>query len=314
MESPEKQAVKMLEKFKKDIEASTFNMTKMLDDIRQWGEFCRKHGMDVNKVERHRNTDNFDPMAQVLMRFLGDYRSQYEAFLSENPDGLTLEKAEVLLKAIWGQGVHVDNMSHCSFKVSALQLAVFYGYQNLVELAVEQGANVNEVNEQGANALMCVTECGKVDIAQYLIDHGANINKVNHHGECILRMAIEDKQNDLLRFLIGKGAPLNQQDSEGNTPCHWAVTMDNLSVLKMLVEAGADFNVTNYKSKSPLMMAQEEFPYNDDAEAICQYLKSVKKALEEQHELAKVVIQNVDDHKMASHDVSSSPSPNRKRI
>jgi len=50
-------------------------------------------------------------------------------------------------------------------------LAVSHGRQEMVQLLLESGSDVNMQDEDGSTALMCATEHGHIDIVRLLLDH-----------------------------------------------------------------------------------------------------------------------------------------------
>ncbi|ELW64742.1 Protein phosphatase 1 regulatory subunit 12C [Tupaia chinensis] len=72
----------------------------------------------------------------------------------------------------------------------------------VVRFLVEQGATVNQADNEGWTPLHVAASCGYLDIARYLLSHGANIAAVNSDGDLALDLAESDAMEGLLRAEI----------------------------------------------------------------------------------------------------------------
>jgi ankyrin repeat protein len=99
---------------------------------------------------------------------------------------------------------------------------------NRVRSLLRIGANVNEVNEYGENALF--KEPGNnPEIVLLLIDAGIKINKVNMGGQNAL---FRIKNPESVRLLLNKGINVEQFDNDRNTALFNA---DNTDILRLLL-------------------------------------------------------------------------------
>ena len=81
------------------------------------------------------------------------------------------------------------------------------GHEEVVDILVENGAEVNVRNSCGDSGLALVQAVffGHLKIAKTLIDFGADIN-VNVHGESLLYYAGKKGYDELVEHLIANGA------------------------------------------------------------------------------------------------------------
>ncbi|KAJ7409693.1 Protein phosphatase 1 regulatory subunit 12B [Pitangus sulphuratus] len=75
---------------------------------------------------------------------------------------------------------------------------------DMVKFLVENGANVNQQDNEGWTPLHAVASCGYLNIAEYLISHGANVAAVNSEGEVPSDIAEEAAMKDLLLEQVKK--------------------------------------------------------------------------------------------------------------
>ncbi|KAK1164193.1 cyclin-dependent kinase 4 inhibitor C-like isoform X1 [Acipenser oxyrinchus oxyrinchus] len=110
------------------------------------------------------------------------------------------------------------------------------GELKIVEMLLQNGANVNEKNAFGRTPLQ-VMKLGNPSIAEALLKAKANPNERDPlFGLTVAHDAARDGFEDTLRVLVDYGADVNIQDSEGNLPLHLAAKEGNLDVVKFLIE------------------------------------------------------------------------------
>lgn len=124
---------------------------------------------------------------------------------------------------------------------------------------INEGLDVNGMNERGWSALMIAASKGNMEILKLLIENGAALDDKNHQGgQTALIFAAHWGHADVVRHLIAKGANLNMQMDDGWTALIDSISRDNLEVAKILIESGADTNVKSDTGWTALMAATYE--------------------------------------------------------
>ncbi|NWU24092.1 MYPT2 phosphatase, partial [Dyaphorophyia castanea] len=153
---------------------------------------------------------------------------------------------------------------------------------DMVKFLVENGANVNQQDNEGWTPLHAVASCGYLNIAEYLLSHGANVAAVNSEGEVPSDIAEEAAMKDLLLEQVKKqGVDLDlsrkeeeqqmlqdarqwlnsgriediKQPRTGATALHVAAAKGYSEVMRLLIQAGFNLNVQDNDGWTPLHAA-----------------------------------------------------------
>ena len=135
-------------------------------------------------------------------------------------------------------------------KVTALMLAAQEGNSQLVEFLVQNGANVNSLdNVRDMPAFMHALYKGHLKLAIKLIGYGTNINLQDSFGNSLLMRVIYDANrngfdwNDMAIELISSGADINAKANDNVTALMLAAFASNNMLADALLKCGADVNV-----------------------------------------------------------------------
>jgi len=115
-----------------------------------------------------------------------------------------------------------------SLEDSAFLYAGAEGFNEILELTLENGADVKSLNRYGGTALIPASEHGHIQTVKILIDAGVPLDHVNDPGWTALQEAV----------LLNDGGP-NQQE-----------------VARLLLEAGADPQITDPQGRTALENAR----------------------------------------------------------
>uniref|UniRef100_A0A452VKP0 Protein phosphatase 1 regulatory subunit n=1 Tax=Ursus maritimus TaxID=29073 RepID=A0A452VKP0_URSMA len=152
----------------------------------------------------------------------------------------------------------------------------------VVRFLVEQGATVNQADNEGWTPLHVAASCGYLDIARYLLSHGANIAAVNSDGDLPLDLAESDAMEGLLKaeiayrgvdveaakraeeelllhdtrcWLNGGAMPEARHPRTGASALHVAAAKGYIEVMRLLLQAGYDPELRDGDGWTPLHAA-----------------------------------------------------------
>ena len=138
-----------------------------------------------------------------------------------------------------------------------LSLACRQGKQDIVELLLESGANVNHRNKAGNTPLLEACSQGHTTIAQMLLDHGADIDAPTEPtSDSALTWACTLGNDSVVEILLKRGADVEHRTKDGCTALMFAALAGHVKVTRLLLEHGAKINVESDSNKdSPLTFA-----------------------------------------------------------
>ena len=93
------------------------------------------------------------------------------------------------------------------------------------------------------------------EIAQLLIQNGANLNLKNGDGLTALHLASSNDRKEIVELLIKSGAEIDPKDKIGLTPFLTAVKTNHLEIAKLLFENGANIHELSAENVSALHFA-----------------------------------------------------------
>lgn len=120
---------------------------------------------------------------------------------------------------------------------------------------IEDGADVDVAEMDGATALHWASYRDDIDSADLLIRAGADVNAANDLGATALWMASLNSSAAMVRLLLEAGADPNAALLSGETPLMVAARAGSTEVVKLLLDAGADLTARGARGQTALMWA-----------------------------------------------------------
>lgn len=131
--------------------------------------------------------------------------------------------------------------------------------------ALQEGAEVNALDEDGKSPLMHAVDDGLVDIARILLDHKADVDCLNPGGVTSLASIASINWPDMASLLLERKANVHAKMKANVTMMDMALHLGgNAPVVKLLLEHKIDVNEVDRRGNSYLLRATE----NGDADTV----------------------------------------------
>ena len=120
-----------------------------------------------------------------------------------------------------------------------------------------------DVNAKGLNnaktPLHIAANVGHNEITELLIANGADVNAKSLHSQTPLHNAAVYGQKDFVELLIANGADVNATKGAGGTALHSAANFGHKEVVELLITTGADVNAKEEDGRTPLDSSERDF-------------------------------------------------------
>ena len=157
-------------------------------------------------------------------------------------------------------------------KWSVAHAAARGGLVEILEALVDNGADVNAVDDTNVTPLHTAARFNKARSIHVLVEAGADINARSSGGRTPLHHAAFTLSHGALLALLRRGVDVNAQDENGETPLHDAAreggTQGAADVVNSLLRSGADETILNEEGKAAadvIGVPQQVLLFQDEA-------------------------------------------------
>lgn len=154
----------------------------------------------------------------------------------------------------------VDINNHYGNGNTLLTLASYHGNSDIIDLLIENGADLDAKNKDGVTALMISSNEGYVDIIKNLLKNSASINIQDNKGFTVIFHA--EQQICVIDLLVKNGANLDIKDKHGNTALIFAARKGQKDIIELLIKYGANINIQNHVGDTALMKSSVRRDYD----------------------------------------------------
>ena len=136
---------------------------------------------------------------------------------------------------------HADVNAPQADGATALHWAVFRGDKEMVDILIRAGANVKAGNREGATPLSLASTNGDAAIIAALVNAGADPNEHLPLEKTPLMMASRTGNVEAMSVLLDHGADVNAKETlRGTTALMWAADEGHAAAIQLLIQRGAD--------------------------------------------------------------------------
>ena len=149
---------------------------------------------------------------------------------------------------------------------TALHWAAYLDDADTTALLIGAGADVNAPNNYGVTPLALASKNGHAAIIEQLVRAGADPNDPLHSvnaGETPLLLAARSGQVEAVTMLAGNGADVNAAESwNGQSAIMWAAAEGHVAVVQALIGQGADIHARSNSGATALLFATRKGSLN----------------------------------------------------
>jgi ankyrin repeat protein len=145
---------------------------------------------------------------------------------------------------------HADVNAPQADGATALHWAVFQSDKATVDLLLGAGANPKAANHDGSTPLWLACINGDAPVIAALLKAGADANEHLPLGRSPLMVASRTGNVDAMKVLLDHGADVNAKETlRGTTPLMWAADEGHAPAIQLLIEHGADIKARSDKAE-----------------------------------------------------------------
>ena len=146
---------------------------------------------------------------------------------------------QVVKSLLWDNNQRVDVGRYGSDCVLAIYAASLGGHQDIVQILLDQGADVDVEGGEYSNALQAASLEGHQEIVQILLDKGADINAQGGYYGNALQAASSGGHQEIVRMLLDKGADVNAEGGRYGNALQAASSKGHQDIVRTLLNKGA---------------------------------------------------------------------------
>ncbi len=158
-----------------------------------------------------------------------------------------------IVELLLQEGADINAKS--GFKRTPLHFAASSGHDEIVRLFIEKGAELNENDSFILTPIFQAAYNGHQNIVEMLLSNGINLSATEKNSVTLLHAAAISGNPELVEMLLDKGIDRNVRNIFGKTPLHFAASRGHNAAVKTLIDRGADINIKSLDGRTPLQTA-----------------------------------------------------------
>jgi len=153
----------------------------------------------------------------------------------------------------------MNNTEICTYLINKLKSHFDQNYRAYKDILSNW---INHQNDQGLSPLHYASYKGNIEIIDLLIENGANLAILNNKGLNVMHLAAQgDQPNSIVYFKEKYHLNIESTDNLGSTPLHWAIFSGSAGAFKFLISYDLDFDKGDSEGLTPLHLAIDQGKY-----------------------------------------------------
>lgn len=118
---------------------------------------------------------------------------------------------------------------------------------------------IHAVDLDNRTLLLNASFYDNLELVQFALENGANINHQDKNGFSALHFAVQEQHVEIIQHLLGNHINIDLQDQFGNTAL-WRAVMDDVSIeiIQLLLQNKANPNLQNNSEVAAIDLVHEE--------------------------------------------------------
>lgn len=168
-----------------------------------------------------------------------------------------LEGHEVIAEVLMQSG-HFSDLPSPNRYQTAISFAIRRGYEKITKQLFPLPEIQRADDTFFSRALLDAVDAGSAKIIQLLLDERANIAFRGPHGDTAFLRAARLGKTSVMRLLLTHGADIEARDGDNDTALLRAARRGNESVVQLLLTNGADIEARNSSNYTSITLAAQE--------------------------------------------------------
>ena len=207
-------------------------------------ELMKTLGVDASEeeIETIAYAEQLSQFQEIIQQLREDGNPLTEDIVIELIERLGLHLTQKEIATI----VNIDLACPNIFEDSALFKAIENSRLDLLECYLKKDTRKHDLRDSdGATLLIWASFKGNLDIVKMLVDEGHQVDDVDNLGLNALSYSATQGLDLIISYLVGIGANVNLTDKEGNTALIWAVRSGSVKSVSTLIKNCANPGIRN---------------------------------------------------------------------
>ena len=217
---------------------------------------CLIYIIHVNSFDGNLNSLDLVPIFPLLQYALREWPRHYRKVIGRDQQE-ELDKLAYKLPSLEKAFRMYELWFAASFEViSPIYYSCLSGITGVVSMLLEEGIDPDEPPfGRWGTALGAACHAGHEDVVELLVEHGAQVETSSSEGLTPLHLAAQTIGARLVSMLIDNGTEddyVDRRDSAGWTALHWAARCGKEETVQVLLDHGADVLAADKEDATPL--------------------------------------------------------------